>query len=121
MRLKYKYPRMKQSQIANQIGLSTSTLQRYRNDINMLSPYRINPNTTNKRTKKASNCNFDKNSHHESDVKRAEMTSNDLKRPQSISQSLHEVKPVKKNKLKGGANNENKEHYLDETLHYNNP
>ena len=32
MRLKYKNPRMKQSQIANQIGLSTSTLQRYRND-----------------------------------------------------------------------------------------
>ena len=39
MRLKYENPRMKQSQIANQIGLSTSTLQRYRNDINMLSPY----------------------------------------------------------------------------------
>ena len=38
MRLKYENPRMKQSQIANQIGLSTSTLQRYRNDIKMLSP-----------------------------------------------------------------------------------
>ena len=48
MRLKYENPRMKQSQIANQIGLSTSTLQRYRSDINMLSPYRINPNNTNK-------------------------------------------------------------------------
>ena len=46
---------MKQSQIANQISLSTSTLQRYRNDINMLSPYRINPNNINKRTKKTSN------------------------------------------------------------------
>ena len=52
-RLKYENPRMRQSQIANQIGLSTSTLQRYRNDINMLSPYRINPNNTNKRMKKA--------------------------------------------------------------------
>ena len=52
MKLKYKNPRMKQSQKANQIGLSTSTLQRYRNRINMLSPYRINPNNTNKRTKK---------------------------------------------------------------------
>ena len=51
MKLKYENPRMKQSQIANQIGLSTSTLQRYRNDINMLSAYRINPNNTNKRTK----------------------------------------------------------------------
>ena len=52
MRLKEENPRMKQSQIANQIGLSTSTLQRDRNDINMLSPYRINPNNTSKRTKK---------------------------------------------------------------------
>ena len=42
MKLKYENPRMKQSQIANQIGLSTSTLQRYRNDINMISPNRIN-------------------------------------------------------------------------------
>ena len=53
MKLKCENPRMKQSQIANQIGLSTSTLQRYRVDTNMLSPYRINPNKTNKRTKKA--------------------------------------------------------------------
>ena len=47
MRLNYKNQRMKQSQLANQKGLSTSTLQRYRNDINMLSPYRINTNSTN--------------------------------------------------------------------------
>ena len=52
MRLKYENPTMKHSQIANQIGLSTSNLQRYRNDINMLSPYRINPNYTTKRNKK---------------------------------------------------------------------
>ena len=51
MRVKYENPKMKQSQIANQRGLSTSSLQRYRNDINKLSPYRINPNNTNKRTK----------------------------------------------------------------------
>ena len=70
LRLKYENARMKQSQIANQICLSTSILQRYRNDINMLSPYRINPNITYKRTKKASHGNFDKNSHHESNVKR---------------------------------------------------
>ena len=43
---------MKQSEIANQLGISSSTLQRYRNDIIMLSPYRNNPNNTNKRTKK---------------------------------------------------------------------
>ena len=82
LRLKYENPRMKQSQIANQIGLSTSTLQRYRNDINMLSPYGINPNNTNKLTKKVSNGNFDNNSHQESNVKRSLSTSKDLNRLQ---------------------------------------
>ena len=43
MKVKYENPRMKQSEIANQLGMSSSTLQRYRNDINMLSPYRISP------------------------------------------------------------------------------
>ena len=70
MRLKHENPRMKQSQIANQIGLSTSTLQRYRNDINMLSPYRINTNNTNKRTKKGKNTNSDINSLRDPDLKR---------------------------------------------------
>ena len=75
MRVKYDNPKLKQSEIATQLGLSTSTLQRYRNDINMLSPYRIYPNNTTKRTKTAKNTNLD-NSHHEHDLK---MTSNDLK------------------------------------------
>ena len=38
MRVKYKNPKMKQSEIANQLSLSPSTIQSYRNDINMLSP-----------------------------------------------------------------------------------
>ena len=46
MKVKYENPRMRQSEIANQLGMSSSTLQRYRNDINMLSPYRISPNNT---------------------------------------------------------------------------
>ena len=52
MRVKYENPKMKQSEIANQLGMSSSTVQRYRNDINMLSPYRINPNNTRKRSKR---------------------------------------------------------------------
>ena len=36
MRVKYENPKMKQSQRANQIGLSSSTIQKHRNDINML-------------------------------------------------------------------------------------
>ena len=46
MRVKYENPKMKQSQIANQIGSSTSTIQRYKNDKNMLSPYKINQITS---------------------------------------------------------------------------
>ena len=43
MRLKYENPKLKHSEIANQLGYS-STIQRYRNDINMLSQCRIPPN-----------------------------------------------------------------------------
>ena len=52
MRMKYENPKLKQSEITNQLSYSSSTLERYRNDIDMLSPYRIQPNNTNKRTKK---------------------------------------------------------------------
>ena len=79
MRVKYENPKMKQSEIANQIGMSSSSLQRYQNEIYMLSPYRISANNTNKRTKNVKNTDFDNNSHHEADVKRPQITSNDLK------------------------------------------
>ena len=79
MRIKYENPKLKQSQIANQLGYSTSTLQRYWNHINMLPPYRINPNYTTIRTKKVSDTNFDNNSRPNSDVKRLRLTSIDLK------------------------------------------
>ena len=36
MRLRYENPKMKQSEIANQLSLSSSTIQGYRNGINML-------------------------------------------------------------------------------------
>ena len=110
MNIKYQNPKMKQSQIVDQLGLSSSTIQRYRNHINMLSPYRIQPNNTNKRTKKAKNTNFDSNSHHEPDV---DMTSNDLKT------TSNEPVKNKKSKLKGGSNTEINEHYLDKILKNN--
>ena len=72
MKVKYENPRMRQSEIANQLGMSSSTLQRYRNDINMLSPYRINPNNTKKRSKKVKIEDI-------GDLKRPQMTSNDVK------------------------------------------
>ena len=58
MCIKFENPKMKQSEIANKLGYSTSTLQRYRNVTNMLSLYRIQPNNTNKRTRKNSNTKF---------------------------------------------------------------
>ena len=66
---------------------------------NMLSPYRIHPNNTNKRTKTTKYINFDNNSHHENDLK---MTSNDLKT------TSNEPVKNKRNKIKSGdPNNDN--------------
>ena len=53
MNIKYQNPKMKQSEIANQLHISTSTIQRQRNDVNRFSPYGINPNNVKKRSKKA--------------------------------------------------------------------
>ena len=113
MRLKYKNPKMRQSGIANQLSLSSSTIQRYRNDINKLSPYRIQSNNINKRIKKAKDTNFDNDSQPNHDDKRPQMTSNDLKTFQTKSNKK------KKNVLKAGyvqQNIEINEHYLDEIL-----
>ena len=121
MRTKNENSKMKQSEIANQLGLSSSTLQRHRNDINMLSPYKINSNNNHKRTEKAKNTEFDNNSQHETDVKRPQMTSNDLKRPQSTSNE-NSKKTKTKNNLKTGSIQENteiNEHYLDKVLRNN--
>ena len=52
LRLNYENRRRKQSEIANQFKKSSSTLQRYRNDTNMISAYRINPDNANKQTKR---------------------------------------------------------------------
>ena len=83
--MKNETPKMKQLELANQLGYYSSTLQRYGIDIHMLSPYRNQPNDANKRTKKTSNTNFDNNSHGDPDVKRPQITSNHLKWPQTNS------------------------------------
>ena len=121
VRVKYENPKMKQSEIANHLGMSSSTLQRCRNDLNMLSPLRISANNTKKRSNKALNTNFNNDSHSEHDVKRPQMTSNDLKRPQSTSDE-NSKKTKTKNNLKGGSIQENiefNEHYLDKVLKNN--
>ena len=122
LNIKYQNPKMKQSEILNQLDIS-STLKRYRNDINMLSPYRINQNNSKKQTKKVLNTDFDNNSHHEADIQRPQMSSNDLKRSQSASNE-NSKKAKTKNNLKGGSipiqeNIEINEHYSDKVLKNN--
>ena len=77
----------------------------------MLSPYRINPNNTKKRPKKAK---IDDNG----DFKRLQLTLNDVKTTPNES-----IKNKKKDKLKGGSLQDNieiNEHYLDKILKNNN-
>ena len=49
-------PKMKQSEIARELKLSSSTIQRYRREINMLSRYRIPP-SSNAHTRKQRTSN----------------------------------------------------------------
>ena len=52
MNIKYQNPKMTQSEISSQLNMSSSTIKRYRNDINMFSPYRINSNNVKKQQKR---------------------------------------------------------------------
>ena len=108
--IKYQNSKMTQSEIPSQLNMSSSTIKRYRNDINMLSPYRISANNVKKRSKKAKIDDI-------GDLKRPQMTPNDLKT------TSNEPVKNKKNKLKGGGIQENieiNEHYLDKILKNNN-
>ena len=68
MEIKSMNPRLRQDQMAKDLGCSSSPLQRYRQDKNMLSPYGIPPNTK-KRKQKISN--------RDNDLERPQMTSKD--------------------------------------------
>ena len=109
MNIKYQNPKMTQSEISSQSNMSPSTIQRYRNDINMISPYRINLNNVKKQQKKTK---IDKND----DLKRPQLTSNDLKT------TSNDKKTKSKNILKAGFVQENiviNEHYLDKIIKNN--
>ena len=110
MNIKYQNPKMTQSEISSQLNMSSSTIKRHRNDINMLSPYRNNPNNVKKQSKKAKIDDI-------GGPKRAQLTSNDLKT------TSNDKKTRSKNNLKGGSvqedNIEFNEHYLDKILKNN--
>ena len=70
MEIKSANPKLKQSEIARELKIAYSTLQRYRRELNMLSPYRLPPSSkTHTRKQKTSNNT-------KQDLR---MTSNDLK------------------------------------------
>ena len=110
MNIKYQNPKLTQSEISSQSNMSPSTIQRYRNDINMLSPYRINPNNVKKRSKKAKINDND-------DIKRPQLISNDLRT------TSNDKKTRSKNVLKPGSVQEENivinEHYLDKIIKKN--
>ena len=60
MEIRSNNPRMTQKQICNQLGTSDSTIKRYRNDINMDSPYNRN-NYRRKKTKKTPDITTENN------------------------------------------------------------
>ena len=85
-------PKLKQSELAKELALTTFTLQRYRRKLNMLSPYRtIQSSNTHTRRQKVSN-------HTEHNLK---VPSKDLKITLNVLK-MTSNEPVKKNKLKGG-------------------
>ena len=112
MNIEYQNPKMSQSEISSKLNMSLSTIQRYKNDINMISPYRINPNNVKKQEKKTK---IDNNG----DLKRPQLTSNDLKT------TSNDKKTRSKNVLKAGSVQEEENieingHYLDKILKNNN-
>ena len=48
MKIIYQNQKKLQTEISSQLNMSPSTIKRYRNDINMISPYRINSNNVKK-------------------------------------------------------------------------
>ena len=100
---------MTQPEISSQLNMSPSTIKRYRNDINMISPYRINSNNVKKQQKKTK---IDNNG----DLKRPQLSSNDLKI------TSNDKKTKSKNLLKAGSVQENieiNEQYLDKIIKNN--
>ena len=117
MEIKAMNPNLTQNESTKQLGYSSVTVKRYRNDINMPSLYGIQSNT-NKRKEKVSN-GISNNEHepkvNSNEPKRAQ---NDLAKPDTNAKSSKR----KKINLKTGSVHENIEindEYLDEILHKN--
>ena len=91
--------RLTQKELFEEFVYSTSSLQRYRQDKNMLSLYRIPPNS-HKRRQKILN--------REHDLERPQMTSNDFERPQLTSNDLAKPDTTTESTVKRTSNKRNK-------------
>ena len=91
MEIKYVSPKLRQDQITKELGYSSSTLQPYRHNIKMQSPYKLNG------------------------LKRTQKTSKDhSKRPEMTSKEPANGKlAIKKGRVKGGDKNEIDDEYSD--------
>ena len=131
MGIKSLNPKVKQNQRARELVYSTSSLQQYRQDIIMLSSYKI-PSNSHKRRPKILNTNLDDFSNREYDLRRPQLASNDLKRPQIIElvnsdsntdSAVNRITNKEKKKWKGGSMHdigEFNDKKSEEILHINN-
>ena len=99
MEEKYNNPRLTQKEICNQLGFTDKTIRRYRDDIKMDSPYRINNNK--KKKPKTENTKSVPNKKSKNNVIKGGNISdiNTLYGKELIDQAFLENKPEDKTKL----------------------
>ena len=86
-------PSFREDQIAKELGCSSGTLQRYRQDINMLSAHTVPPNS-HKRRQTILNTYFGDSSNREHDLKKPQMTSKDANEKDEPVSKKKETKSV---------------------------
>ena len=117
MEIKAMNPKITQNENAKGLGYSSATVKRYRNDVDLPSPYKLQSNT-NKRKQKFSNDIS--NNEHEPNV-----NSNEPKRAQKdliIAKTDKKSNRRNRNILKAASVHEDfeiNEHFLDKILHKN--
>ena len=111
-------PKLRQDHIAEELGCSSSSLKRYRQNINKLSSIETHQVVT-KENKKLPHTSLDDNSHCKHDPKRPQKISNDLKtlQPTSPAFEFDTAEHTKnENKLRRGGKRENIDEYLNKFI-----
>ena len=112
MKIKSINPKLEQPEIAKELKISTSTIQRHRGKIFMLSPNRISPSSNSNYTTKQKTRN--------TKLDDIWMTSNDLKTTSNdLKTTSNEPVKNKQNNLKEVASIQNNEKKLGEIFHEN--